>query len=107
MIEITRKNHVICEECGNADSGNNNFQASTKLDDRLSKDNMKTYEVKWVYGGAEAYGYPKIALQVGDKVITEALGIDIEFKGRKYKVFDVDHIVAIVGKEREQANDIR
>jgi hypothetical protein len=29
-------------------------------------------------------------------VITEALGIDIEFEGKKYKIFDVDHIVAKV-----------
>ena len=97
MVEVTRKNHVICEECGNADSGEKHFIASTKLDDRLSKDNMKFYAVKWVYGGAESYEYPKITLQVGDKVITEALGIDVDFRGKKYKVFDVDHIVAIVG----------
>ena len=94
MIEVTRKNHVICEECWNADSGIKNFVCSTKLDDRLSKDNMKLYEVKWVYGGGNSFQYPKLTLSIGDKVMTEALGIDIEFQGNKYKVFDVDHIVA-------------
>lgn len=94
MIEVTRKNHVICEECWNADSGVKNFVCSTKLDDRLSKDNMKLYEVMWVYGGGNSFQYPKMTLSIGDKVMTEALGIDIEFQGNKYKVFDVDHIVA-------------
>ena len=94
MIEVTRKNHVICAECWNADSGVKNFVCSTKLDDRLSKDNMKLYEVKWVYGGGNSFQYPKMTLSIGDKVMTEALGIDIEFQGWKYKVFDVDHIVA-------------
>lgn len=94
MIEVTRKNHVICEECWNADSGDNHFVCSTKLDDRLSKDNMKLYEVKWIYGGGNSFQYPKMTLSIGDKVMTEALGIDIEFQGKKYKVFDVDHIVA-------------
>ena len=96
MIEVTRKNHVICEECWNADSGIKNFVCSTKLDDRLSKDNLKLYEVKWVYGGAGAYDYPTMSLKIGDRIMTEALGIDIEFQGGKYKVFDVDHIVAKV-----------
>lgn len=94
-LTITRKNHAICEECWNADSGNT-FLASTKVDDRLSKDNLKLYEVKWVYGGGESFKYPKIELHVGDAIMTEALGIDITLEGKKYKIFDVDHIVAKV-----------
>ena len=94
-LEITRNNRVICEECWNADSGGL-FLGSTKVDDRLSKDNLKLYKVKWVYGGGESFDYPKIGLKVGDAVMTEALGIDITLEGRKYKIFDVDHIVAKV-----------
>lgn len=94
-LEITRKNRVICEECWNADSGNL-FLASTKVDNRLSKDNLKLYEVKWVYGGGSSFDYPKIGLKVGDVVMTEALGVDITIEGRKYKIFDVDHIVSKV-----------
>ena len=94
-LEITRKNRVICEECWNADSGGL-FLGSTKVDDRLSKDNLKLYEVKWVYGCGASFDYPKIGLKVGDKVMTEALGIDITLEGKKYKIFDVDHIVAKV-----------
>lgn len=94
---------MICEECGNADGNRGLFLASTKVDDRLSKDNLKFYRVKWVYGGQQECAYPKITLKVGDVVMTEALGEDIEFGGRKYKVFDTDHIVAkvlgIVGKD--------
>ena len=48
-LEITRKNRVICEECWNADSGGL-FLGSTKVDDRLSKDNLKLYKVKWTKG---------------------------------------------------------
>ena len=99
-IEITRDNRIICEECWNADNSNadsgNAFLASTKLDDRLSKDNLKLYKVKWVYGGGESFDYPKIGLKVGDAVMTEAVGIDITLEGRKYKIFDVDYIVAKV-----------
>ena len=101
-LTITRKNRVICEECWNADSGNT-FVSSVKVDDRLSKDNLKLYEVKWVYGGGQSFKYPKIELSVGDKVMTEAVGIDIAFDGKKYKLFDVDYIVAKVNvntKER-------
>ena len=94
-IEITRDNRIICEECWNADSGNA-FLASAKIDDRLSKDNLKLYKVKWVYGGGESFNYPKIGLKVGDVVMTEALGIDATIEGRKYKIFDVDHIVSKV-----------
>ena len=94
-LTITRNNRIICEECWNADSGNA-FLASTKIDDRLSKDNLKFYKVKWVYGGGESFKYPKIDLHVGDVVVTEALGIDIELEGKKYKVFDTDFIVAKV-----------
>ena len=94
-LEITRKNRVICEECWNADSGGL-FLGSTKVDDRLSKDNLKLYKVKWVYGGGESFDYPKIGLKVGVAVMTEAVGIDITLEGRKYKIFDVDYIVAKV-----------
>ena len=94
-LEITRKKRVICEECWNADSGSL-FVGSLKVDDRLSRDNLKLYKVKWVYGGGASFDYPKIGLKVGDAVMTEALGIDITLEGRKYKIFDVDHIVAKV-----------
>lgn len=93
-LDITRENRVICEETGNADSSGQFFLASTKEDNRLSKDNMKFYRVKWVYGGGQSFKYPSIELAVGDEVITEALGIDIEFEGRKYKIFDTNFIVA-------------
>lgn len=101
-IEITRDNRIICEECWNADNGNadinnadsgNTFLASTKLDDRLSKDNLKLYQVKWVKGDGQ---FKKITLQPGDVVMTEALGIDIELEGKQYKIFDTDFIVAKV-----------
>lgn len=91
-IEITRDNRIICEECWNADSGNT-FLASTKIDNRLSKDNLKFYKVKWVYGDGI---YKKISLKSGDVVMTEAVGIDIELDGRKYKIFDTDFIVSKV-----------
>ena len=106
-LTITRKNRAICEECWNADSGNT-FIASTKVDNRLSKDNLKLYEVKWVYGGGDSFKYPKIELHVGDAIMTEALGIDITLEGKKYKIFDVDHIVAKVnlkGQEYENRQD--
>lgn len=92
-IEITRNNRIICEECWNADSGNA-FLASTKLDDRLSKDNLKLYKVKWVKGDGK---FKKISLEPGDVVMTEAVGVDIELEGKKYKIFDTDFIVAKVG----------
>lgn len=94
-LTITRKNRVICEECWNADFGGL-FLGSVKVDNRLSKDNLKLYEVKWVYGGGSSFDYPKIGLKVGDAVMTEALGVDITLEGRKYKIFDVDHIVSKV-----------
>lgn len=94
-LEITRKNRVICEECWNADFGGL-FLGSVKVDNRLSKDNLKLYEVKWVYGVGSSFDYPKIGLKVGDVVMTEALGVDITLEGRKYKIFDVDHIVSKV-----------
>lgn len=94
-LEITRKNRVICEECWNADFGGL-FLGSVKVDNRLSKDNLKLYGVKWVYGGGSSFDYPKIGLKVGDVVMTEALGVDITLEGRKYKIFDVDHIVSKV-----------
>ena len=93
-LNVTRWNRVICEESGNSDSSTANFLLSTKVDNRLSKDNLKFYKVKWVYGGGQSFKYPKIELSVGDEVITEAIGIDIEFGGKKYKIFDVDFIVA-------------
>ena len=90
---------MICEECGNADGDAGLFLASTKVDDRLSKDNLKFYRVKWVYGGNQEHAYPKITLKVGDVVMTEALGIDIELEGKKYKIFDTDFIVSKVKDE--------
>lgn len=90
QLTITRPNRVICEECGNADS-EPTFLSSVKLDDRLSKDNLKFYKVRWTYGDGN---YPKITLNPGDVVITEAIGIDITFEGKKYKIFDTDFIVA-------------
>ena len=106
-IEITRDNRIICEECWNADNGNadsgNTFLASTKLDDRLSKDNLKLYKVKWVKGDGE---FNKIHLQPGDVVMTEAVGIDIELEGKQYKIFDTDFIVAKVNLKKEgDSND--
>ena len=105
-LTITRKNRAICEECWNADSSNadsgNTFLASTKVDDRLSKDNLKLYKVRWVYGGEDSFKYPKIELHVGDTVMTEALGIDMTLEGKKYKIFDVDHIVSKVDLKGER-----
>ena len=96
-LEVTRDNRIICEECWNADDSNadsgNKFLASTKIDDRLSKDNLKLYKVKWTKGDGK---FKKISLKVGDVVMTEALGIDITLEGKKYKIFDVDHIVSKV-----------
>lgn len=94
-LEITRKNRIICEECGNADGNRGLFFASTKMDDRLSKDNLKFYRVKWVYGDGN---FKKISLNPGDVVMTEALGIDIELEGKKYKIFDTDFIVSKVNE---------
>ena len=94
-IEITRDNRIICEECWNADVSvadfGNTFLASTKIDDRLSKDNLKLYKVKWVKGDGK---FNKIHLQPNDVVMTEAVGIDIELEGKQYKIFDTDFIVA-------------
>lgn len=95
-LNITRKNRVICEESGNSDTSTDLFLASTKVDNRLSKDNLKFYKVKWVYGGGQSFKYPKIELKVGDDVMTEAVGVDITLEGKKYKIFDVDYIVAVV-----------
>lgn len=92
-LTITRENRIICEECGNADGDAGLFLASTKVDNRLSKDNLKFYKVKWVYGDGI---YKKISLKPGDVVMTEAVGIDIELDGRKYKIFDTDFIVSKV-----------
>jgi co-chaperonin GroES (HSP10) len=92
-LTVTREKRVICEECGNADGNHGLFMASDKVDNRLSKDNLKFYKVKWVKGDGN---YPKISLKVGDVVMTEALGIDITLEGKKYKVFDTDFIVAKV-----------
>ena len=100
-IEITRDNRIICEECWNADSGNT-FLASTKIDDRLSKDNLKLYKVKWVKGDGK---FNKISLQPGDVVMTEAVGEDIELEGKKYKIFDTDFIVAKVDLKEGDSND--
>lgn len=100
-IEITRDNRIICEECWNADSGNT-FLASTKIDDRLSKDNLKLYKVKWVKGDGK---FNKISLQPGDVVMTEAVGVDIELEGKKYKIFDTDFIVAKVDLKEGDSND--
>ena len=69
-----------------------------KIDNRLSKDNLKFYRVKWVYGDGN---FKKISLKPGDVVMTEAIGIDIEIEGKKYKVFDTDYIVAKVKGEIE------
>ena len=93
---VTRNNRVICEECGNADGNHGLFLASTKVDNRLSKDNLKFYRVKWVY---ENGNFKKISLKPGDVVVTEALGIDITLEGKKYKVFDTDFIVSKVKDE--------
>jgi len=90
-LTITRENRIICEECGNADGDAGLFLASTKVDNRLSKDNLKFYKVRWTYGDGN---YPKISLNPGDVVITEAVGTDITFEGHNYKIFDTDHIVA-------------
>ena len=95
-LDITKKNRVICEECGNADGTTAFFAASNKTDNRLSKDNLKFYKVKWLYGGKNEYDYPTITLKVDDVVITEALGIDITYEGRDYKIFDTNYIVAKV-----------
>ena len=100
-IEITRDNRIICEECWNADSGNT-FLASTKIDDRLSKDNLKLYKVKWVKGDGK---FNKISLQPGDVVMTEAVGVDVELEGKKYKIFDTDFIVAKVDLKEGDSND--
>ena len=100
-LTITRENRIICEECWNADSGNT-FLASTKIDDRLSKDNLKLYKVKWVKGDGK---FKQIFLKPGDVVMTEAVGMDIELEGRKYKVFDVEHIVAKVDLKEGDNND--
>ena len=100
-IEITRDNRIICEECWNADSGNT-FLASTKIDDRLSKDNLKLYKDKWVKGDGK---FNKISLQPGDVVMTEAVGVDIELEGKKYKIFDTDFIVAKVDLKEGDIND--
>lgn len=100
-IEITRDNRIICEECWNADSGNT-FLASTKIDDRLSKDNLKLYKVKWVKGDGK---FKKISLKPGDVVMTEAVGVDIELEGKKYKIFDTDFIVAKVDLKEGDIND--
>lgn len=99
-IEITRENRIVCEECGNADASTRQFLVSAKIDDRLSKDNLKFYRVKWVYGDGK---FKNISLEPGDVVITEALGIDIALEGKKYKIFDTDFIVAKMG---ESSNDI-
>jgi len=92
-LEITRENRIICEECGNADGDHGLFFASIKDDNRLSKDNLKFYKVKWVKGDGK---FKKISLQPGDVVMTEALGIDITLEGKKYKIFDTNHIVSKV-----------
>ena len=100
-LEVTRDNRIICEECWNADSGNT-FLASTKIDDRLSKDNLKLYKVKWVNGDGK---FNKISLKPGDVVMTEAVGVDIELEGKKYKIFDTDFIVAKVDLKEGDIND--
>ena len=100
-LEVTRDNRIICEECWNADSGNT-FLASTKIDNRLSKDNLKLYKVKWVKGDGK---FNKISLQPGDVVMTEAVGVDIELEGKKYKIFDTDFIVAKVDLKEGDIND--
>lgn len=93
---VTKKNHIICQKCGTADRTSNLFIVKDKTDDRLSKDNLTFYEVKCVYGGGQSFTYPKMTLNVGDVVITEAVGIDITYEGVEYKVFDVDYIVSTV-----------
>ena len=93
MFKVTKKNHLIAEECGNAESADHAFISAVKQDDRLMKENLKFYRVVSVYGDGH---YPKITLKVGDAVITEAHGIDFQFEGRKYKIFDTEHIVSIV-----------
>ena len=90
-LTITRKDRIVCEECGNADGSGGSFHVSTKADNRLSKDNLKFYRVKWVQGDGK---FKKISLEPGDVVMTEAVGIDIELEGKKYKVFDTDFIVS-------------
>ena len=100
-LEVTRDNRIICEECWNADSGNT-FLASTKIDNRLSKDNLKLYKVKWVKGDGK---FKKISLKPGDVVMTEAVGVDIELEGKKYKIFDTDFIVAKVDLKEGDIND--
>ena len=94
MLEVTKKNHLICRECGEADRSSFAFVVKEKTDDRLSKDNFKFYEVMFVYGGGDRFSYPKIDLKVGDVVATEAVGIDIVYNGENLKVFDAEHIVA-------------
>ena len=106
-LEVTRDNRIICEECWNADNSNadsgNAFLASTKIDDRLSKDNLKLYRVKWVKGDGK---FNKISLQPNDVVMTEAVGVDIELEGKKYKIFDTDFIVAKIDlKKKKKYND--
>ena len=96
-LNILQNGRVICEECGNADHNQSQFHMSDKVDDRLMKENLKFYKVKWVCGGESEFSYPTIHLKVGDVVITEAVGIDIQIEGRKYKVFDTYYIVAKVG----------
>lgn len=97
MMEVTRKNFVICEDIGNAEENTTPvFLVAGKTDDRLSKDNLKYYKVRWVYGGGESFDYPKISLKVDDVVLTEALGIDITYQGKPYKIFDTEHIVSKV-----------
>jgi hypothetical protein len=98
-LTITRKNRIICEECGNADGNRSLFLASTKIDNRLSKDNLKFYRVKWVYGDGN---FKKISLKPDDVVMTEAIGIDIELEGKKYKIFDTDFIVAKIMEKDSQ-----
>lgn len=99
-LTIARENRIICEECGNADTSTRQFLVSTKIDDRLSKDNLKFYKVKWTYGDGK---FKNISLEPGDVVMTEAVGIDIELEGKKYKIFDTDFIVA---KVKGAENDI-
>lgn len=92
-LTVTRENHCICKEIGNADNIGTLFFTQKKIDDRLSKDNLKFYEVKFVYGGGQSFEYPKIKLNVGDVVVTEALGVDISYDNVEYKIFDTNYIV--------------
>ena len=46
--------------------------------------------------------FKKISLKPDDVVMTEAIGIDIELEGKKYKVFDTDFIVSKVDLKGEQ-----